>query len=804
MARSRVASVSCHRRVLRVLPLLTFLCVPIAAQDPDVPPALQTLMMAIAVDSASPVQVDGRMCARLSGQDAALCRGLVGIRLAQRDSDGTRARAVRDTAEREIATTQGQSSAWWFLLGEARLILVRTGVLAREGPLQPTGSSNLLGANNALVHALEMDPRFAAAANALALAPLPRESADYYRNRVTTLRRVRAMLSGPALAAAARAEREAGSLDSAIALQRRALSIGGVDTGVVLLDLAQSLYQHGEPVAGRTALLSGAGVASEAAHRAYRQGLSWVATNTELAIWDTLSPGSRQLFVAIFWARRDIAEGRGDGERLVEHYRRVSFALSHFRLMLPQTGRQIVLTMPAHPVDLGKEYAARERAWKAPPIIAQPQVTLNPPLVRSAKAVLKDSDDPEALGRFVRDSKSIGSESPFRYYRPIQDLVDDRGVIWVRHGEPTQRAATVGGDAIEVWRYEFPGTSLVFQFRDVDFDGVAGASVLVPTLITLPAPDLVQVCHLERSLCPLSNRVVDEGDPGVLNHELRVEGERRSTDAITRARDKGRAQIDTGTATDSYHRDFTREVTPTLQILGLDRATGGSPRLVVAFAIPGGQLASVSANGRTVYPVHFQLMALDFRNGHRTGLDTLRQFVTNAALVEGQFIMGALELPVPEGTYTVSLVITQEDGRGAVAHLGKVTAPRASTRLAVSDLVLGREGSGVRWNSGATVVPLNPLNAYPKGGAAEVYFQLSGLTSGATCQTAFEFYKSDDDPKRPPRLRIAAPLTAGATRLEVQRTLGLQNLEPGRYRVQLTVSGAGETVKAVGWMTVVK
>ena len=757
-------------------------------------------MMVVAVNSAPPIQLDGAICAGLSGQDVALCNGLVAIRRAQQDSDRSLARAARDTAERKIGTMQDASSAWWFLLGEARLILARTGALAREGPLQPTGSSNLLGANNALVHALEIDPGFAAVANALALAPVPRESADYYMNRVTVLRRVRALLSGPALAAAGRVERESGSLDSAIALQQHALSIGGVDSGVVLLDLAQSLYEHGEPVAGRTALFAGAAIASEAAHRAYRQELAWVATSSELAIWDTLSPTGRRVFVATFWASRDVAEGRGDGERLIEHYRRVSYALVHFRLMLPQTGRQQMLSF-SRPTQFFWEYHVRDEAAKHVPDPPRSSTTTPTP----TRVILQaQRSDPDALGRFVRDSKSIGSEAPFRYYHPIQDLVDDRGEIWIRHGPPTRVARSTLADAIEVWRYERPEGSLVLQFRDANFDGEVGASVLMPTLITLPPPALNEVCAVEQSLCRETARPSELPSALALNAEIVREGERLSTSGIAQARDKGRAEIDTATNTDSYHRAFTHAVRPTIQVFGLDRATGGAPRLVVAFAIPGEQLASVAANGRTIYPVHFQLMALDLRSGRRTDLDTLRQFATNATLAGGQFIMGALELPVAGGSYTVSLVITQDDGRGAVAHLGEVTVPRTSSRLAVSDLVLGREGSGVGWNSGATMVPLNPLNAHRKGGAAEVYFQLSGLKPGVNYQTMFEFFMSSDEPKHPSRLRIAAPLVAGASRLEVQRTLGLQHLEVGRYRVQLTVSGAGETVKAVGWLTIAK
>ncbi len=192
------------------------------------------------------------------------------------------------------------------------------------------------------------------------------------------------------------------------------------------------------------------------------------------------------------------------------------------------------------------------------------------------------------------------------------------------------------------------------------------------------------------------------------------------------------------------------------------------------------------------------------RNGTRTETDTLRQFTTAAPLTAGQFITGLAELPLPPGEYAVSAVFTQTDGHGAIAHLGNVLVPGEKQILTVSDLVLGRDNSGVHWNSGATNVPLNPLNTYPKGTAAEVYFQLSGLAVGATYQAKFELFRADDDAKKGARLTVSFPQAAAQERLEVARSLGLQQLDAGKYRVKLTVAGGGAETTATAWLTIVK
>ena len=85
-----------------------------------------------------------------------------------------------------------------------------------------------------------------------------------------------------------------------------------------------------------------------------------------------------------------------------------------------------------------------------------------------------------------------------------------------------------------------------------------------------------------------------------------------------------------------------------------------------------------------------------------------------------------------------------------------------------------------------------------------MYYQLAGLKSGARYATRLELFGAEDDAKKPARLSIEFETTATDTRAEVSRSLGLQNLAPGRYRVRLTVRGREESASAVAWLAVVK
>ena len=722
----------------------------------------------------------------------------------------------------------------WFVLGLVRFRLAHDKVVPQEGPALPAGASNALGGINALILSLELDPGFVAAAEALALAPETPEGAHTPTPRLAMLRRVRPLLSPVANAAAARLERDAGSVDSAVVLEQRALAAGGVDSGVVLLALARDLYRADRPAQGRAALIAGAHTATEAGRKAYRDQLSWVASPRELAHWDSLAPDNRPGWLAGFWSTRDAAEGWPAGTRLIEHYRRVEHAMAHFSIASTEGGPPQPLTFVQpneyNPEQQGLAFAA----WHA--------------------------DLCPETARFVADARSIGADARTRYFRPVQEVVDDRGTVWIRHGAPTQARQSNGTAAAEIWRYERAEEPLVLHFRAASLRGTGAASVLVPSLLTISPGMRNQVCTLDTSICsrlgvsgplqpgdtvllrspievgaceqclppidPVTHRRIriPPGVPGlrmiaqlsercrdpmarVLEREVHAEGSLLNTGAILRARDKGREQIDLATTTDTYRREFAKAVHPAIQVLGLEHAAGGAPRLVVGFTLPTDELAAATSDStatRASYPVHLQVMVASVRDGHRIDIDTLRQFAPDSTPGQRKFVSGLLEIPVPPGSYAVGMVFTQSDGRGATAHVAEIVVPGEKSHLTVSDLVLGRDNSGVHWNSGTTIVALNPLNTYPKGGGAEIYFQLSGMKPGTNYQTRFDFFRADDDPKHPPRLAVSSAQAAPEGRLEVSRTLGLQQLDPGKYRVRLTVSGGGAETTATAWLTIVK
>lgn len=723
-----------------------------------------------------------------------LCDALVATRRAELLRDKGEATKARDLFERVV----GERPQWqmaWYGLGIARLQVARTGGLARSGALHPVGVSNEAGAGYALIRALELDSTFLLAADALARASIPREGASRVMERLAMLQRVEALLSPGARyqagVVAATAKNGPVAIRFLTPIQTTAVGVNGLAS----LVLARAHYQAGDPVAGRAALLAGASDSNAASRAAYRRELAWVAEPEELAAWDSLPSSRASAWLADFWARRDIRDARPDGARLVEHYARMEYAFDVFQRVVPQVGVQTHGGMA-----FAMDYAVDDEALKAAVVAVD----------------LKRERD-IAVQRFATDAMGMGPNSPFRAFRSTQTLIDDRGVIWIRHGRPTKIARTADGVALEVWRYDRPEGSLVVQYREENFDGQAGASVLVPTLVTANPLQRDQLCAVVSSLCTVNAdprggmALMCGGAPcdaaqNPSTARLRDDAQLNTTARIQRLHRTGLEAMVAATTTDDFARPFARAFAPTIQLYGLDRASDDAGRVVMAFAIPGSQLEYTSppeAGGRSVYPVRVEVMLARRGDGRRFDLDTLRRFATAAPLTGDQQLTGLVELPVPPGRYVATVVLSQGE-LGSIGRLGEVVVPASRGALSVSDLVLGLEGSGVRWQSGTTAVPMHPLNAYPNGGTAEVYYQLAGLRAGVRYKSQLELFGADDDTKKPARLSIAFETLAAEERVEVSRSVGLKNLAPGRYRVRMTVRSGEESASALAWLTVVK
>src|SRR5690606_18676471 len=153
-------------------------------------------------------------------------------------------------------------------------------------------------------------------------------------------------------------------------------------------------------------------------------------------------------------------------------------------------------------------------------------------------------------------------------------------------------------------------------------------------------------------------------------------------------------------------------------------------------------------------------------------------------------LSGYVEIPISPGVYQVRAAVVQDSLVGGAGYQPGVKLSGGAEELALSDIVLGRTGSGLTWRRWGEDVPLNPLGAYAEGGTAELYYELTGASPGATYTTTIEVRRGERGEKRTgTALRFTE--TARASDMRVSRSLGLRSLGDGVYRLRVTIEEEG-------------
>jgi len=385
-------------------------------------------------------------------------------------------------------------------------------------------------------------------------------------------------------------------------------------------------------------------------------------------------------------------------------------------------------------------------------------------------------------------------------YRSPQAEFDDRGVIYLRHGQPDRRAQFVqpNVEPNESWLYRrpAPGGDLVFHFvaRDdaTDFK-------LVESLM-----DVLGFSRSVRASSGIDAQVVDlyasRHDFGPLYTRVAA-SQRAPGNELAEERDRGRRSIAHGTMSDSYTRRFDLPMSLVASEFVVGDDSGGQA-LHVVFAIPAERLSAAPAEaaGGLRYPLQFRVIVADSTGRVVAQLDTVRVFTARQPLRHPDFLTGRLALPVPAGTYVYRLLVaTSDGGAGDLVSREARVDPLDARRFAVSDVVMGRDGSGLVWfaPSGDTV-PLNPLQRFPEGSAVNLYYEIYGLASGAAYHTVVRLEREGGRSlfsvigrlfgggRSPVLLEFDAPSSGPVTR--VQRGIELRDVSKGRYRLAVVIS----------------
>ena len=468
----------------------------------------------------------------------------------------------------------------------------------------------------------------------------------------------------------------------------------------------------------------------------YRQDLQWIAEPHELAEWDALVLGDSTHLVWLrkFWERRDLEDSRMPGTRLREHFARWRLALREYRW----DREGLRLMGRASTPKMGLEYNEFTD-------------------IKYPRSEFMPSDIAHA-GR----------------YRPLSLVIDDLGAAIMRHGPPDQDAGLPGitaqGQRMVVWRKS--GRALVMSFsRPAVSLLVAQPSELWGLIArNMPVGDLLSGCRVDAELCVLAGLVDAEADTRMqsLRAQQRYDTMRRSAEA-----------------TEDNAERFARPLEAYVQSYGI--AGGG---VLVSYAIRARDLEPTLARLRMVIG--------SLATGEIVAaLDTVRRWpATNRP---DAFVTGWTVVDAPVGTWRVGLVLSdsaRQRGNGSAFENVPVIAGDACTSLCLSDLILGREGSGLRWNRFGQGVPLNPTGAWLQSEEAVLSAELYGLVAGRSYRLSIEL-RDGNSADAPARLVVSENVGAEASMMLLRRTLSFVNLEPRTYRmiVRITDPETGASVE---------
>jgi GWxTD domain-containing protein len=375
-------------------------------------------------------------------------------------------------------------------------------------------------------------------------------------------------------------------------------------------------------------------------------------------------------------------------------------------------------------------------------------------------------------------------------YRSGSEELDDRGVIYVRHGEPRTRLRpfVFGLMPNETWRYDRADGDLLLHFS-AGYDDRGGDLYdyrLVESVLDLRgaagAPS-DQLLLSRQELTPLYGRMLVWGPHGAA-------GARATERGI------GRASIDYGTTTDSYELQFARPLTVYADLVAVG-GTGSHPQGQFVFAVGAEGTRPEPAGEGTTYRVRARLVALD-GSGHAVAhADTTLGFRLERPLQPRQYLLGRIAVPLPAGRFGWRAAVDQGVAAGKVLPRDSVQVAGARPGLAVSDLALGIRAASVRWHpTPADTVLLTPFDLVLAGSEVELYYEVAGAHPGAGYRHEIAVYRvrRDDRPESRPVVSLHVDEIAGDSVIRAHRVLQLARLKRGDYVVAVTLTGpAGET-----------
>lgn len=711
------------RLTLLFLPAAGFF--PLAAQEPGVLAAFEReqATLATASDSQQLRQTEkqlGRSSEDHSEASRLVRRSLVRIRLGQLGDGLSFGRAARDLSH------AGELQPTWVFPLYARGVALRGQYqwLAddQRNMGKRVGFGSLEDAVEAFRQALQRDPLYLPALRGLYEAGVTLR--DTTRLATIVLPALRTAGEGgltdpEVLRALARLERILGDQYRAVEVTRELVRTGE-RSGLDLHDYAASALALGDSV-GEEAYYAGAARDDSAGVAAYREDLALIADSAELARFDGARGAARASWLHQFWTDRARASLRDGAERLREHYRRIAYAERNYGLEVNR---------------------------------------------RHYSSGFEPGNNGFAMGDL---------------YRAGGMRFDDRGVVYVRYGEPSDKVQTTtfGIQPNESWTYRRADGDLMLQFA-ANTGGDIRDYRLIPTVAAIGGVDPANGetpatffafndrCRVYPPFC----KYLNWGAYGKANL-LRTER------AIVAA------STELAVTTDAHELQFRHPLGAAARAfaVGVD---GDRPVVHVAFQVALARPDSLPESAVFRTPIRIRMNLMDSVGRSRGWLDTTTTVLQQGGGGSARSVdaVGRVTLTVPPGDYRYQIALAYDDSTGQVLQSDVISVGRFDGgELALSDLVLSREGKGAPWSPApGDTAWFNPRTTWDRSDVLAVYHEVYGLTPGTAYREELVLRRG-----KKAELSLGWNGVAEDRTLRVARVISLAKVKPGRYEMEFVV-----------------
>ncbi|HUP88621.1 MAG TPA: hypothetical protein VM100_04705 [Longimicrobiales bacterium] len=327
---------------------------------------------------------------------------------------------------------------------------------------------------------------------------------------------------------------------------------------------------------------------------------------------------------------------------------------------------------------------------------------------------------------------------------------DDRGLIYVRHGAPTEVVKTTHVDLRpnETWVYRINNKNILYNFivlRDgTDFRLVDDLLIaLDPSTRNMPTDAAAKLLRDRQSYEPRYAAMAQRFDN--MDRAERMSGFTTANagedlQSVTTAQKRiafdMRQQALNALVTDSDRPDFNGDL-PFWYDLYAFKGVKGLTDVTVAAAVPGSSLFSQRRGDQYVYSVQASLIFIDTTTNEITRRDSIFNFWSSRVLGNNEHLRIALDMSVPVAKAGMHRMVVRDLTNPGVGQLyGGPSEIKNFTgqSLMVSDLILADADDG-KWHRGLANLGLVPPRQFEEKKPLKIFYELYNLANETPYRT---------------------------------------------------------------------